>query len=167
MTGDSNEAVDELRELYLASYSRLVRVVAAVTGDAEEAEDAVMDAFVRLMDVWPRISRYGDPEAWVRKVALGKVSNRRRKVRNGAAALLRLGAPAPVAGPTGDRVDIARAMATLSRAHREVIVLQHLGLDAKAIALELGIPFGTAKSRLARARSALALQLREDVHPHA
>lgn len=152
-----------LEELYAASYARLVRVVGAVTGDRQEAEDAVMEAFARALALWPRISRYEDPEAWVRKVALGKVSNRRRKVRNGLRALTRHGAAADEPGPSGDGVDLDRALATLSRAHREVVVLQHLGLDTAAIAAELDIPVGTVKSRLSRARSALAPLLREDV----
>lgn len=72
-----------LRELYAASYPRLVGVVGAVCGSAHEAEEAVQDAFVRLMSQWTKVARYDDPEAWVRKVALGYASNRRRKALNG------------------------------------------------------------------------------------
>jgi RNA polymerase sigma-70 factor (ECF subfamily) len=44
------------------------------------------------------------------------------------------------------------------------IVLRHLGLDIEQIARELGVPAGTVKSRLSRARAALAPLLREDVN---
>lgn len=155
----------ELDEFYAVTYRRLVRVVTAVTGDPVEAEDAVMDAFVRLMGQWDKVSRYDDPEAFVRKIALGNVSNRRRKIRNGLRAVLRHGPAGDVEPPTGDRIDIHRAMGVLSRPQREVIVLTDLGLDIESVARQLGIPLGTAKSRLARARAALAPQLRE-VHDH-
>jgi DNA-directed RNA polymerase specialized sigma24 family protein len=91
LEADAERAVGAL---YASSYRRLVGVVGAVGGDRQEAEEAVQDAFVRLLDRWSQVSRYDDPEAWVRKVALGKLSNRRRKLRNGLAAARRHG-PAP------------------------------------------------------------------------
>ena len=152
-----------LRELYAASYSRLVGVVGAVCGSTHEAEEAVQEAFVRLMGQWPKVSRYDDPEAWVRKAALGFASNRRRKALNGVRAALRHGPPSDAPAPTGDAVDLRRALAALPRAQREAVVLQDLGLDIAGIARHLDIPVGTVKSRLSRARAALAPLLREDV----
>lgn len=150
--------------LYAASYARLVGVVGAVAQDRQEAEDAVQDAFARLMGQWSKVSRYDDPEAWVRKVALGFVSNRRRKFRNGVRAALRHG-PAPDAPAlSGDAVDLRRALAALPVPQRQVIVLRNLGLGVEEIAQQLDIPAGTVKSRLSRARTALAPLLREDTH---
>jgi RNA polymerase sigma-70 factor (ECF subfamily) len=160
---DSDRA---LQDLYAASYVRLVGVIGAVTGSRHEAEEAVQDAFVRLMGKWSRVSRYDDPEAWLRKVALGIVSNRRRKARNGIRAAFRLGPAPDVAEPTGDTVDLERALAALPRGQRQAIVLQHLGLGVEQIAHELGVRAGTVKSRLSRARAALAPLLREDVNDH-
>jgi RNA polymerase sigma-70 factor (ECF subfamily) len=153
-----------LEELYAVSYARLVGVVGAVSGDRAEAEEAVQDAFVRLIGKWPEVSRYDDPEAWVRKVALGFVSNRRRKTVNGIKAAFRHGPAPDVPAPSGDAVDLRRALAALPTRQREVVVLQDLGLDVAGIARHLGVPEGTVKSRLSRARSILAPLLREDVN---
>ena len=152
-----------LRDFYAGTYARLVGIVGAVAGDRQEAEEAVQDAFVRLLGRWSTVSRYDDPEAWVRKVALGAVSNRRRKARNRLRATLRHGPPPDVAGPTGDAVDLQRALAALPAPQRAVLVLQHLGLGVDQIAAELGVRPGTVKSRLSRARAALVPLLREDV----
>jgi RNA polymerase sigma-70 factor (ECF subfamily) len=152
----------DLRDLYAASYARLVGQVGAVCGDLHEAEEAVQEAFVRLMGSWPKVSRYDDPEAWVRHVALRQVSNRRRKALNGLRAALRHGPPPDVPEPTGAAVDVERALAALPRQQRAVVVLHRLGLNAHQIAHALGIPLGTVKSRLARARAALAPLLGED-----
>ena len=47
--------------------------------------------------------------------------------------------------------------------HREVVVLHYLAdLGTAAIAAELGIPEGTVKSRLSRARARLAALLDEN-----
>lgn len=157
----------DLCGFYADSYARLVGTVGAVCGDRHEAEEAVQDAFVRLMGHWAKISRYDDPEAWVRHVALRRVSNRRRKAVNGVRAALRHGPPPDVPSPSGAEVDLDRALAALPAPQRAVVVLHQLGLDIDAIARELAIPHGTAKSRLARARAALAPLLREDVTDHA
>jgi RNA polymerase sigma factor (sigma-70 family) len=155
-----------LRELYAVSYARLVGVVGAACGSTHEAEEAVQDAFVRLMGQWPKVSRYDDPEAWVRKVAFGYVSNRRRKTANGIRAALKHGPSPDVPPPTGERVDLARALDALPAAQRQVLLLQHLGLDLAAIARHLDVPEGTVKSRLSRARAALVPLLREDATDH-
>lgn len=157
----------DLRGFYADSYARLVGTVGAVCGDRHEAEEAVQDAFVRLMAHWPKISRYEDPEAWVRHVALRRVSNRRRKAVNGVRAALRHGPPPDVPAPTSTEVDLARALSALPAPQRAVVVLHQLGLDAEEIARQLAVPHGTVKSRLARARAALAPLLREDATDHA
>ena len=157
---------DALEALYVASYQRLVSVVGAVAQDRQEAEEAVQDAFVRLLDQWTKVSQYDDPEAWLRKVAFGYLSNRRRKLGRGLRALTRHGTPAPSPAPSGDRVDLRRALADLPLKQRQVVVLQDLGLGVDDIARQLDIPTGTVKSRLSRARADLVPLLREDVNDH-
>ena len=156
----------DLEVFYVATYPRLVAVVGLLAQDRHEAEEAVQDAFVRLMSRWERVSRYDDPEAWVRKVALGFLSNRRRKISRGITALARHGAPPDIPAVTGDAVDRQRALDRLPRQQREALVLQDLGMTVEAIAYDLGVPSGTVKSRLSRARAALAPMLREEAPDH-
>ena len=157
-----DQADDGLEAFYAASYQRLVSVVGAVAQDRHEAEEAVQDAFARLIGQWSRVCRYDDPEAWVRKVAFGHLSNRRRKAGRGARALLRHGVPPDPPAPSGDRVDLRRALAALPLAQRQAVVLRDLGLGVDDIARNPDAPSGTVKSRLCRARASLAPLLRED-----
>jgi RNA polymerase sigma-70 factor (ECF subfamily) len=113
---------DGLRELYEASYVRLVAVIGAIGGDRHEAEEAVQEAFVRLIGKWSIVGAYDDPEAWLRRVALGVLSNRGRKVRNGLRALWRHGRPPDDDGPSSDVVDVRRALAVLPEPQRAVVV---------------------------------------------
>lgn len=161
-TPDSGQR--DVAELYQAAYARLVSVVGVVAQDRADAEEAVQDAFVRLLGQWPKVSRYEDPEAWVRKVAFGYVSKRHRSTARGIRAFRRHGPEPDVPAPSGDAVDLQRAFAALPHSQREVLVLQDLGLSIEAIAQQLGIPPGTVKSRLSRARTALAPLLREEAH---
>lgn len=159
----SAAAQDAVADLYSTCYSRIVGIVTLVAGTRVEAEECVQEAFVRLLGSWERVSRYDAPEVWVRTVALRQLSNRRRKARNGMRALLRQG-PAPHEPPPAtDRLDVMRALRQLSVPQRQVVVMHYLlGLSVDEIASALDIAPGTVKSRLSRARSALAPLLREE-----
>jgi RNA polymerase sigma factor (sigma-70 family) len=62
-----------------------------------------------------------------------------------------------VGTPTGDRIDVERALSTLPRRQRETLVLRYyLQLDTREVAAALGVNEGTVKSTLFRARAALA-----------
>jgi len=161
------------RDLYVACYDRLVRVLTLVSGERAEAEDVVQEAFVRLVPRWSKISAYDDPEAWVRAVAFRLMSNRFRRARNAVVAaqrsddVHRVRGADQVAETSSDGVDIARALALLPVGQRQVVVLHHLlDLPVDEIAGALGVPAGTVKSRLSRARTALAPLLHEGTPDH-
>ena len=136
--------------------------VTLVTGSRPAAEDAVQEALVRA---WERTSRgeaIDSLNAWVATVALNvsrsgirrKVAERRARHRLGPASVT-----APERSP-GDAVDIERAVASLPRRQREVVVLRYLlDLNTAETAATLRINEGTVKSELSRARAALAEQL--------
>ena len=157
------------RDLYAACYDRLVRVLTLVAGDRAEAEDVVQEAFVRLVPRWSKISTYDDPEAWVRAVAFRILSNRFRRARNAVVAARRSDDLRRDQGSeiSTDGVDIARALTALPVGQRQVVVLHHLlDLPVDEIAQALGVPVGTVKSRLSRARLALAPLLHEGSPDH-
>lgn len=152
-----------LAEFYAASYSRVLAVLAVAAGDRREAEEVVQEAFIRLVPRWPTVSRYDDPEAWVRKVAFRLLSNRFRQLRRSMRAVGRMDVPGVSAEPSSLAVDVARALASLPLAQRQVVVLHHLaGLPVDQVARELRVPVGTVKSRLSRAREALKPLLTEE-----
>jgi RNA polymerase sigma-70 factor (ECF subfamily) len=157
----------ELRDFYAGTYARLVGTLTLAAGNRAEAEEVVQEAFVRLLARWDAVRRYDDPESWVRLVAFRLLSNRLRRARNAAAALLRVRSAPAGSPPADDPVDVLSALRSLPLAQREVVVLHHmLDLSVETIAHQLGISTGTVKSRLARARASLAplLLIEEDEH---
>ena len=152
-------------EFYAAVFGRLVGQLYLVTGDLQDAEDAVQEALTRAAARWTRLSAYQVPEAWVRRVAMNLASDGFRRLRRRLAVAVRLradlesrrAAPPEVPG-------LMDALRALPVAQRKVVVLHHLlDLPLEQVAAELGVPVGTVKSRLARARSALAVSL--DLEP--
>lgn len=147
----------DLNELYDASYRRLVIQIYAICGDLAEAEDAVQDAFVTALRKRSQLGRVNNPEAWVRKVALNSVRHRWRH----ASVVRRYEAKVP--GPQGpvevgpEHVAIVTALEEVDADQREAVVLHYLAdMSVVDIATQLGIPEGTVKSRLSRARDRLA-----------
>jgi RNA polymerase sigma-70 factor (sigma-E family) len=147
----------DLNELYDASYRRLVVQIYAICGDLAEAEDAVQDAFVTALQKKARLAQLNNPEAWVRTVALNSVRHRWRH----ASVVRRYQGKVP--GPQGpvdvgpEHVAIVTALEGVDADQREAVVLHYLAdLSVADIAAQLGVPEGTVKSRLSRARSRLA-----------
>ena len=152
----------EFEELYTSTFGRLVGQLFLVTGDLHEAEEVVQEAFTRAAGRWQRLREYDLPELWVRRVAINLATDSRRRVRRRLAVQAQLDAEAAAVVPpiSVDGLAVAAALATLPRRQRQVVVLHYL-LDVPVgeVARQLSMPVGTVKSRLARARSALAAQL--------
>ncbi len=161
----SPEENDDLRDFYASAYPRLVGTLTLAAGSRGEAEEVVQDAFIRLIGRWETVSKYDDPESWVRLVAFRLLSNRMRRARNGAAALLRFRPGRSESLPPDDQTHVLTALRSLPLGQREALVLHHmLDLSVETVAQQLGISTGTVKSRLARARASLAplLQIEEE-----
>jgi RNA polymerase sigma-70 factor, ECF subfamily len=156
----------EFEELYTSAFGRLVGQLFLVTGDLHEAEEVVQEAFTRAAGRWQQLRDYELPETWVRRVAINLATDGRRRVRRRLAVLSQLDAEATAVVPpiSVDGLAVAAALATLPRRQRQVVVLHHvLDLPVQEVARQLAVPVGTVKSRLARARSALAVQLDTEI----
>ena len=148
-----------LRDVFNLSYRRLVVQLYGVTGNLDEAEDLVQEAFVRAAAAGRRFDKVENPEAWLRTTAINQHRSRWRKLRNGQRARARM---LPPRDPESleSHLEIITALRALPEAQRQVIALHYLAdLPVEAIARELGVPPGTVKSRLSRGRDALAAHL--------
>jgi RNA polymerase sigma-70 factor (ECF subfamily) len=154
--------------LVAAWLPRVRAVVRAQLGDRPEADDAVQEAFVLA---WRRLAQLSAPAAfgpWLMAIARNAaISWGRRISRSRLVAFADAGAgPAAAAEsaaePAGDR-GLARALARLSPAHREILHLKYeAGLRYEEIAATLGISTAAVEKRLWRARQALLAGLSGD-----
>ncbi len=161
--GDSDAFATIVHERLESVY----RLSLAILGDEADARDATQETFVAA---WRRMSSLRDVErfdAWFQRIAVNAArmtlrGRRRRQVREIASEDVARQAGIDAIATTDDAGRLGRAMADLSVDQRTILALHHLdGQGLAEIAEVLGIPVGTAKSRLFSARRRLEKALVE------
>jgi RNA polymerase sigma-70 factor (ECF subfamily) len=150
--------------------NRMYGIAYRILRDQYLAEDALQQA---LITIWNELPRLRDPDrfdAWTyRLIVRSATAEARRAGRGGPTSpLLPDDADATRApdqyGAVADRDQIERGFRRLTAEQRAVLVLQHYaGLSQAEIADVLGIPVGTAGSRLHYAARALRAAMEADV----
>ncbi len=149
---------------------RMYAIATRILRDADLAEDALQGA---LITAWKSLPTLRDParfEAWLRRLLVHACYAEARRRRSWTSAIRVLPVDGPV-GPDGlltvvERDVLDRAFRRLSIEQRAVFVLHHhLGLALTEIAESVGIPVGTARSRLHYATRALRAAIEADAAP--
>jgi RNA polymerase sigma-70 factor (ECF subfamily) len=145
-------------------YRTLVRLLSPI---GPGADDAVQEAFALALVRWRRVGSYDDPVAWIRKVAVHRLLNERRRLRRRTAALPRLVEPATVDdGTAGVVPELARAIRALPVRQRTALTLKVLGdLDTAEVAAAMGITEGAVRYHLHEARTRMRAALGDDHDP--
>jgi RNA polymerase sigma-70 factor (ECF subfamily) len=164
-SGD-RDAFDRLAMLVV---DRLYRVARLVLRDVERAEDAVQETLVRCWRDLPALRDVTRFEAWAGRVLMRSIHDDLRAAKR-ARAVVSLLHLEPATRDTTDGVAVRdqldRGFRRLSIEHRSVLVLRlYLGLSLEETATTLGIPVGTAKSRLHYATAAMRDALEADARP--
>lgn len=149
-----------------AALSRLDAAARLIVRDRELARDVVQDTLLRA---WRDLPGLRDPDrfdAWLNRLlthaAIDEARRRRRRVIE--VELTPIDSPGADDLPgLFDRDEIMRAFGRLPVEQRAVIVLHYyLDLPLADVAASLGVPVGTAKSRLNRAVSGLRAAVEAD-----
>ncbi len=160
--------------LVTAPIGRLDGAARLILRDPERARDAVQEAFAKA---WRDLPGLRDPdrfEAWLHRLLVRACYDELRRARS-RPMQVRIG---DIDGPQigdvqarqADRDELERALRRLDPDLRTTVVLvYYVGLSLPDIALAQGVPLGTVKSRLHRARALLRASIRADrlpVHEH-
>jgi RNA polymerase sigma factor (sigma-70 family) len=158
---------EAFREMFKDHAQTVYRHAVRVTGDWTVAQDIVSLTFLEAWRLRGRLRDEADtPRPWLMGIATNVLRNTTRAVRRHDRALARMPAKETVPdfadeliGRIADAEQLAAAQAVLAqlrRSEREVFTLcVWSGLSYAEAAQALGVPVGTVRSRLARARSRL------------
>jgi RNA polymerase sigma-70 factor (ECF subfamily) len=163
---DARAADTSFDEEYPALYRSAYRVAFRLLGRREEAADLAQEACARAYARWNRIGRFDSPEAWVAKVAGNLAIDARRRENTAQRHVDSYVAPRADDDQARDdeRVDLHRALLTLPRRQREVVLLRFVADQPEAaVAAALGCSLGTVKSHASRGLAALRAALGREV----
>lgn len=146
---------------------RCIFVAHRILRDANLAEDAVQAALVQMWRELPALRDLDRFEAWLHRILVNACYAEARRGRHFAAHVVLLETDAPRAAdeylPVNDRDQLDRGFRRLPPEQRAILVFRYaLGLTVPEVADHLGIPLGTAKSRLSYATSAIRAALEAD-----
>lgn len=150
-------------EFATARRDRLRRIAYGMCGDWHRADDLVQTALVRLYVAWPRVSRQGTEDAYVRRILLNAAIDESRRAVRREVPTDTLPDLAAVPGlGVEERDSLVAALQELPVQQRAVVLLRHwLGLPVAEVAAELGLSEGTVKSHTSRGLAALRGRLAE------
>jgi RNA polymerase sigma-70 factor, ECF subfamily len=159
---------DAFTELVALSLGRLTAVARMILRDEYAAQDAVQEAFI---EAWRSLPGLRDPDrfdAWMRRLLVRACFRGTRRSKRVDAVEIRLTPADEPAIPDATRHvgihdELERGLARISADQRAVVVLvYYLDLPLADAAQAMGVPLGTAKSRLTRATSALRAAIEAD-----
>ena len=159
---------DAFAVLVRASAPRLDAAARLILRDPELARDAVQEAYIRA---WRSLPGLRDPDrfdGWLHRLLVRSCIDalRRRRARPVEIELQPLDGPV-IGDPASNVVErelIDDALRRLDPTWRAVVVLHYfLGMSLPEAAATLGIPVGTAKSRLHRSLGLMRLAISEEV----
>ncbi len=165
LTGDADAAI---RQLYERHAQALRRYAERFCPDPASADDIVQETFIRAWRHLPQLSSGDRPvRPWLFRVARNLLIDADRAARSRPSTVRVLATAEEGLDDTGlnrvlDQQIVADALHQLSPAHRTVLVETfYQGRTLAKVARQLGIPDGTARSRLHYALQALRRQLED------
>ena len=152
---------DEYAAFYRAEFPHVVRTSYLIVHDRQRAEDVAQEAFIQLLAHWSKVSRYQQPGAWVRRVAIRIASRSARRER--LRPVLEQGTDSsPTFAPQD--VDLLNAIKQLPTRQRAAVALFYFeDRPLPEVADILGCSHAAAKVHVFNARRRLADLLGEEV----
>jgi RNA polymerase sigma factor (sigma-70 family) len=145
-----------------AERRRLLRALYLLTGNAEEADEVLQDAFVAVWERWERVGAMDDPTGYLYRTALNRHRSGLRRAARAARRAVGQAHGGDLFAATDERVALAQALARLTPRRREAIVLTELlGYGSAEAGRLMGIADGTVRRLAQDARAELRTTLEE------
>ena len=150
------EARARFDEFFEDAHERLFKALYFVTGNRQDAEDVMQDAFLRLWERWDEIERLTDPTGYLFRVALNGFRMRRRRAAMALRKILPVVEERDVFADAEMRADVRRLLLGLTPRQRAALVLVDLlGYPSEQAASILRVRPSTVRALATQGRRAL------------
>ena len=137
-------------------HERLFKALYFVTGDRQDAEDLMQDAFLRLWERWDDIGRIEDPTGYLFRVALNGFRMRRRRAAMTLRKVIPVKEERDAFADAEMRADVRALLAGLTPRQRAALLLVDLlGYPSEQAGSILGVRASTVRALATQGRRAL------------
>jgi RNA polymerase sigma factor (sigma-70 family) len=142
---------------------RLQRALYLLTGNREEAEEVLQDAFIAVWERWDRVGTMDDPTGYLYRTAMNRYRSGLRRASRAARRAVGLAHGRDGFADADDRVALRHALAGLSVRRREAVVLTELlGYGSAEAGQLMGVADATVRRLAQDARAELRKNLGDD-----
>ena len=117
------EADQDYTAFFRAEFPGVLRTISLMLNDRGRAEEVTQDAFIQLLRHWSKVSRYEQPRAWVRRVAIRLAMRSIRRQR--LVSFVRIDELLFARQPSAPTIDLGDAVRRLPGSQRAAIVLHY------------------------------------------
>ena len=149
------EARPTFEDFFGTEHARLFGALCFVTGDRDEAEEIMQDAFLRLWERWDQL-RLDDASAYLFRTAMNVFRNRYRRTALSLRKTLAIAPSDDAFATVDDRDLVVRTLRDLTADQRAAVLLMgYVGLTADEAGQMLGMRPSTVRTLATRARAAI------------
>jgi RNA polymerase sigma factor (sigma-70 family) len=151
------DRTDSFEAFFEANHTDLFGALYLITRDWHDAEEIMQDAFLKVLERWEHVSSLEDPVGYLYRTAMNLFRKRWRRAGLMLRRTVGLSPQEDEISLIETRLDVVRAMASLSPRQRAVVVLTELlEFSSEEAGRMLGIAPGTVRMHASRGRRALA-----------
>jgi RNA polymerase sigma-70 factor (ECF subfamily) len=149
-------------EFFEAESQTLYRRLCLVTGNRQEAEEVMQDAFISVLERWDRVSAMENPVGYLYRTAFHEVHRRSRRAARAVRDFAFMRPEVDDFAAVEDREIVRRALGKLSRRQRVAVVLTELlGYSSEEAAGIMGSRAVTVRVLASQGRAAMRRMLED------
>ena len=134
----------------------LFRRLCLVTGNRQEAEDVMQDAFLRLYERWDRVGELEDPTGYLYRTAFNVFRRRSRRAAMAVRRMLGIAPSIDEFAAADAKHMVSQALARLTKRQRAALVLTEiLGYSSEAAGSILGVQAVTVRALASQGRATM------------
>ena len=152
----------EFEDFVGSEHGRLFRALYLMTGDREEAEEVMQDAFLRVWERWGKVAAMDDPTGYLFRTAMNLWRKRLRRAALSVRRAVLFSPSEDGLAAVEDREIVFAALRQLRPKERAAIVVTALlGYSSEEAGDLLGASAATARMLASRARTKLRRTMEE------
>jgi RNA polymerase sigma factor (sigma-70 family) len=155
-----SERSTDFEGFFRAEHERLLRAMFVVTGNQQEAEELMQDAFLAVWERWDSVREMESPTGYLYRTAMNRFRSRWRNAARAARRTFRSTESRDALAEADERDAVSRALRAATPRQRAALVLvEYLGFSSEEAGRVLGVQATTVRALASQGRAAMKKEL--------